>query len=192
MQKKLKYLSDEELYQLLANDKQLSKHAFDEIYSRYSSKVYTYCKKVFPNDAVAEDIFQETFIKFYETSNRNIEMTNVIGYLITICRNLCLNEKSKKNSQNVSLDNIEVVHYDEDNVDKKQIKEILDKAIQALPQNYREVLIMQDTFEMSYQEIADVLNESLSSVRIKIFRAKSKLKEILSPYIKELKDFHDF
>lgn len=184
MAENLKHKTDEELYYLLYEDKQTAKRAFDEIYSRYSAKVYTYCRKVLNNAPAADDIFQDTFEKFLESTNVDRNMTNVAGFLIKIARNLCLNEKDKKYNEMLAIEDFQLPIYDK-SFEKKEMNEILNIALDALPEKYREVLILKEFLDFSYQEIADALGSTLPVVRIRIYRAKTKLREILAPYFEE-------
>lgn len=181
-------MTDEELYYLLESDnKALALEGFNELYSRYSSKIYVYCLKVLSNEDLAQDIFQETFTRFYESANTKRVMTNVGGYLIRIARNLCINEKIKKYNNKVPLEDIHLPYYD-NTYDKKQTSELLHTAIDTLPHKFREVIVLKEFMDLSYKEIAEVLEVSLSVVRIRIYRAKNKLREILTPYIEEMKN----
>ncbi|MER3328283.1 MAG: sigma-70 family RNA polymerase sigma factor, partial [Candidatus Kapaibacterium sp.] len=139
MGKNFKNISDIELYYMLRGSKLESKNAFEELYRRHSTNVYTYCRKVLNNDPMAEDIFQETFTRFFEGAKKERVMTNVSGYLIKIARNLCLNEKSKKYNDKVSLDDLQLPHYDV-SYGNKQLNELLQTALDALPKKYREVI----------------------------------------------------
>jgi RNA polymerase sigma-70 factor (ECF subfamily) len=136
---------------------------------------------------MAEDIFQETFTRFYESAKTKREMTNVSGYLLKIARNLCLNEKTKKYNDSVSLENLQLPHYDL-SYDNKQLNEILQTALDAIPKKYREVLVLREFLDMSYKDIAEALETTMPIVRIRIYRAKSKLRELLTPYFEEIKD----
>lgn len=179
-------ISDEELFGKLASKKRKeAKIAFDELYNRYSGKIYSYCRKIMNNDAVADDIFQETFVRVFEYAKKNQKMTNVAGFIVKIARNLCLNEKAKKYNNNVTIENLKFPHYDK-TYGKKQLEELLKLAIEDLPNDYKEALILKEFMDMSYKEIAENLDTTIPVVRIRIYRAKNKLKEILSPYLKEI------
>lgn len=185
MKKEFATYTDEELFEFLkSNSKQTSRSAFEEIYSRYSTNIFTYCRKIVSDEELANDIFQETFTKFFESSKRLVEMTNVAGYLIKIARNLCLNEKSKKYNNNVSLEDFHFPSYDSSNEDR-ELKEILETAMEALPEDYREVLIMKEYMDMTYKEIAEALGTTLPIVRIRIYRAKNKLRQVMQPYFQD-------
>ena len=174
---------------MLKGSKAESKKAFDELYRRHSTNVYTYCRKVLNNDPMAEDVFQETFTRFFEGAKQDREMTNVIGYLLKIARNLCLNEKSKKYNDKVSLDDLQLPHYDV-SYGNIQLNEILQTALDALPKKYREVIVLREYLDMSYNEIAKTLGTTMPIVRIRIYRAKGKIRELLAPYFEEMKDYN--
>lgn len=189
MGKNYKDISDAELYYMLKGSKSESKKAFDELYRRHSTNVYTYCRKVLNNDPMAEDIFQETFTRFYESAKKDRKMTNVSGYLIKIARNLCLNEKAKKYNDKVSLDDLQLPHYDM-SYGNKQLNELLQTALDALPKKYREVIVLREYLDMSYKEIAEAVGTTMPVVRIRIYRAKGKIRELLAPYFEEMNDYN--
>jgi RNA polymerase sigma-70 factor (ECF subfamily) len=93
----LQELKDEELYMMLSGDKRKARIAFDELYNRYSDRIFTYCRKYIQNDSVAEDVFQEVFIRLHTSSQKNVVIKNIGGFLITVARNLCHNEVNRKN-----------------------------------------------------------------------------------------------
>ncbi len=182
----LKNITDEEVFEYLkSTNKQVSLEAFNELYSRYSTKIYTYCKKVLNNNAVAEDVFQETFTRLYESAKNGKVMTNFSGYVIKIARNLCLNEKPRVMQERIDVEDLQLPSFDS-SYDKKQLLDVVDIAVQSLPEPYRDVIIMKEYMNMSYNEIGESLNISLSIVRIRIYRAKAKLRELLQPYLADL------
>ncbi len=184
MKTDLKNIKDEELFLLMAKGDRLSFLAFEELYNRYSSKIYTYIRKILNNSPASDDIFQETFIRFYEFSKKCKEMTNVIGFLIKTARNLCLNEKNSKNSSHLDIANFNFAYYDK-SYENKEINELINIGLDALPEKYREVLVLREFMDFSYQEIADILGISMPVVRIRIFRAKNKLREFLASFLTE-------
>lgn len=179
--------TDNELYDLLFSDKRTAEAAFEEIYNRNSTKIYTYCKRILNDGVLAEDIFQETFSKFYQSLEKGKPMTNLNGYLLRIARNLCLNEKEKKCHKGVTLEEFKFPIND-NTYENKELKDIINAAIDALQDNYREVIILKEQMDLSYKEIAEIMNTPLSVIRIRIFRAKNKLKEILAPFYAEYKN----
>jgi len=185
MANEYKNKSDAELYNLLGGKRKKSRLAFDELYNRYSSKIFAYCLKVMGSEDPALDVFQETFVRFYASAKKEKEMTNVNGYLIKIARNLCLNEKSKRYNDSLSLEDLQLPVYN-NNYDDKQLVDLLKTAIDDLPLEYKEALVMKEFMDMSYKDIAESLDTTLPVVRIRIYRAKNKLRQLLSPYMVEL------
>jgi RNA polymerase sigma-70 factor (ECF subfamily) len=185
--------TDEELVEMLNLGKSSNtKDIFDELYKRFSPRVYTYCRKILNyNTELAEDIFQETFIRFFESlKTEKNQVSNLAAFLIKIARNLCLNEKARKSYENIPLEENDYRYIDK-SYEKIEISNILHKVLDTLPEQFREVLIMKEFMDMTYQEISDTLETSLPLVRIRIFRAKSKLRELMSPYIDGLQDLQD-
>lgn len=185
MREDYKNKSDSELYEELYGSKRSARYAFEELYARYAHKVFAYCRKILNNEQLAEDIFQETFARLYESAQYSKNMTNVAGYIIRIARNLCLNEKQRKRPERVDIDHINVSHIDKA-YESKELMELMETTMAELPVKYREALVMKEFMDMSYREIADILGTSLPVVRIRIYRAKSKLRELLAPYLSEI------
>jgi RNA polymerase sigma-70 factor (ECF subfamily) len=181
----MKNITDEVLYTMLANKDGSEKSAFDELYSRYASKIYSYCLKVMASEETAQDIFQEAFTRVFESAKKNTSMQNFAGFLIKITRNLCLNEKSKKHNKNIELDDFQFPVYDKSYA-QKELMDLLQITVDELPLEFKEAFILKEYMNMSYKEIAEELNLSVSTVRIRIYRARLKIKEIMAPYISDI------
>lgn len=184
MKQNYKTYSDRELVFLLRHNEREAEGAFTELYNRYSSQVHAYCYRVLNNPDVAEDIFQETFIRFYQNVKDNHKDLNVPGFLITIARNLCLNYKRDKKI-GVPVEEARNLFY-QDNYDSKELLDLITRALDLLDEDYREVFILKEYAGMSYNEIAEILNITPVNAKTKAFRAKQKIKEILTPYLKDL------
>ncbi len=186
MNNEIEKLSDNELFKLLSKKGTESELAFLEIYRRYSGRIFAYCKRFLGNKEDAMDIFQDTFVNFYQAAdNKGREMTNLPAFLLRIARNLCLNfvRQNKKTSH---LEDYMRYENNSDFAENDELLGMIKIAVQQLPEDYREAFILREYEGMSYQEIAEFLNISLPLVKIRIFRAKEKLREILAPYISEL------
>lgn len=185
MKNKFSTYSDKELADLLKSDKKSSELAFTEIYDRYSQKIYAYCYRILGNKEIAEDIFQETFLRFYQFINPEHQKLNIQRFLIRIARNLCLNHK--RNSKiNLPIEEIENFIAQNKSSDDKEYLDLIKYGIELLEFEYKEPLVLRVYNEMSYEEIAAILDISVGNARIRVHRAKEKLKDILSPYIKDL------
>lgn len=178
-------MSDIDLYAALKLEKPHSEQAFAELYARHSSRTFAYCRRILGDYDRAQDVFQETFVKFYNSAQQEREMTNVPAYLLRIARNLCLNaQRSQKG--HISLEEYHIPSAFDMSHDKKELLGLITKAMEQLPIDYKEAFILREYEGLSYQEIADITESSLSTIKIRIYRAKQKIREILSPYINDL------
>lgn len=185
MARKFDEYSDTELFYMLNDNKENAERAFTELFNRYSSRVYAYCRRFLGDRDEAQDVFQETFIKFHQSASKDREMTNVPGFLLTIARNLCMNVK-RKERPSVTLE--EYMGGDDDSLisDKDELLELIKKALELLTDDYREAFVLREYDGLSYEEIAKITNTSLTNVKVRIHRAKQKIKDILQPYLNEL------
>jgi RNA polymerase sigma-70 factor, ECF subfamily len=179
-------LSDKELYDMLTEEKSISEKAFSVLYDRYSARVWAYCLRFLGDKDAAKDIYQDTFMQFYRTADSGRVMTNVPAFLLRIARNKCLNSKAKEKNM---IEYSETEHFSIDGgADNQELLDLIKKAIKKLPEDYKEAFILREYKCCSYQEIADLTDASLPTVKIRIFRAKQKLRELLSEYINEMSD----
>lgn len=185
MVRKLSKYTDEELLSLLKGSRKESEQAFTEIYDRYALKVNAYCRTIIGNKEQAEDIFQETFIRFYQNVRVEHPKSTIIGYLIKIARNLCLNYKRDK-KQTVSIDTIDYSIPADVSFEDKELNDLILFAIDLLDNETKEVITMRVFNDMSYNEIADTMNITPARARYLVFNGKQKIKQILDPYIKDI------
>lgn len=184
MSEKYSNLSDLELYEALNGEKLQAEPAFAELYSRYSQKIYAYCLRVTGNKEDANDIFQETFFNFFNTSKTNQEVTNVAGLMITIARNLCLNfNRSKKVNINLEDYNLQV---NDTGYEQKELLDLISNALEVLEFEHKEAFILRQYHGFSYKEIAEITNAPESTIRNRFWRAKERIKDILAPYLDEI------
>ncbi|MFN9338400.1 MAG: RNA polymerase sigma factor [Candidatus Kapaibacterium sp.] len=177
--------TDIELFVKIKDGGLAGESAITELYNRYSSRIHAYCYRVTDDHAHAEDLFQETFIRFHQSATTERIMTNVPGFLMTIARNLCLNYKrSKKN--NVPLDDVE--HWLADHspgYEQQELLNLLTRSLELLDEDHREAFVLREYSGMSHGEIAELTGTSIANAKSRVFRAKQKIKSILLPYLKE-------
>lgn len=180
--------SDEELFDMLSQSKEQSEFAFSELYQRHSQRVFAYCKRYLGNHEEAKDVFQETFIRFYKSAEQSRVMTNVPAFLLRIARNICVNNIKQRKPQQMHVTYEDyMVSQDEKRYDGDgELLDLINDALDSLPEKYKEMFILREYDGLSYNDIAEVTDENVSNVKIRIHRAKQKIREILEPYIKEL------
>lgn len=176
--------TDEELVAMLENEKKVAENAFQELYNRYSSMVHAYCIRVLNNLETAEDIFQETFIKFFQHVQSDRKTTNIPGFLITIARNLCLNYKRDK-IPTVSIDGYDFKTERNQNYENRELLELITYALDLLEFEYREAFVLREYDGLAYNDIAEITGTTITNAKSRVFRAKQKIKEILQPYLQE-------
>lgn len=172
-------------------------NAYKKLVDKYERALYFHILKMIKDREQVEDLVQETFVKAFD--NLNTYSTNYAfsTWLYRIATNHTIDYLRKKKLKTLSIDEpmktkdgeMEMQLPDESagtdrNIIKKQRQKIVQKAIKELPKKYRLVIEMRHMEEKSYQEIADVLDLPLGTVKAHIFRAR----ELLYKALKDKKD----
>ena len=186
MKKDFGKICDSDLITLLKSDKSESEPAFAELYSRYSQRVYAYCLRVTGHSDDAKDIFQESFVKFFNTAKdtKSKKIENVPAFVIVIARNIYLNYKRDKivtyDIEDYNLSTNDVVN------EKNELQQVISSAIELLDFEYREAFILRQYQGLSYSEISEITGETIPTIKNRVWRAKEKLKTILQPYLQNV------
>jgi RNA polymerase sigma-70 factor (ECF subfamily) len=155
--------------------------AFVELYKRYNRRVYAYCIKMVGTKEHAEDVYQEIFVRV-SRKRQHFKGGNFASWLFAIARNLCLNALRDR-QEHISLEDVtETLRNPVEESGYDQSSEILRMAVDQLSHELREALVLRVYDGFSYNEIADITQTKLATVKVRIFRAKQKLHEILTPY----------
>ncbi|MBE2266271.1 MAG: RNA polymerase sigma factor [Flavobacteriales bacterium] len=187
MMRQFSEYTDVELFRLLASGQ--SEDAFGELYARYSGTVYSYCIRLMGDREKAHDIFQDTFMHFLQSARRHQQLDNVKGYLLTITRNLCFNEKKRASSQNLEFDEELYNPGFSREADYNEMMQLIAMALELLPDDMREAFVLREYQGLTYQEISGLLTIKLETAKVRVFRARQRIKEILQPYLDEFQ--HD-
>jgi RNA polymerase sigma-70 factor (ECF subfamily) len=182
--------SDLELYAQLIREDAAAHEALTQLYRRYSQRIYTYCRKITGDNHVAEDLLQETFMKLLDSGRMGRVIENFPAYLMTIARNLCLSHKARSVRQFVPVEDFHLTALDVP-YEQKELLQLIQTALELLPDAYREAFILREYNGLSYLEIAEVIGESIDVVKVRIFRAKKRLRDVLAPYLNDLKTRND-
>jgi len=172
--------------------------AFKTLFESYQPSVFNLCYRFAKNRQEAEDLCQEVFFKIYLAAKTFGQQSKISTWIYRITINLCLNYKRRLNKlsffsisdrtdERKSLK--ESLVLAEENqpdhlVELKEKEKIVQAAINSLPKNQRTALILQRYENMSLQEIAQVMNSSVSSIQSRLARAKENLCQRLLPYLK--------
>jgi RNA polymerase sigma factor, sigma-70 family len=189
---KLEQRTDQELIRLyIAGDES----GLEVLIDRYKSKIYTSIYLLVKDDYLAEDIFQDTFIKVINTlrSGRYNEEGKFLPWVIRIAHNLVIDHYRKERRTPVvvnseGFDIFDVLYFADESVETRMIREQthhdLRKMIRLLPDDQKEVLIMRHYGEMSFKEIADVTQVSINTALGRMRYALNNLRKMM--YGKEL------
>jgi RNA polymerase sigma-70 factor (ECF subfamily) len=181
MNGKFEHIDDNELYKMLGSKNALTREgAFKEIYSRYSKKVYSYILRLTGSKYSADDIYQETFIKLLNSATVEKEMTNLLFYILKIARNMYFRSLNGANKF-IPINDLDF-EINDDNLENKELTDLLTGTLDLLPIDQKEALILQVYNNMSYQEIAVFMDVPVTSVRNWLIRSKRRIREILEPY----------
>ena len=149
--------------------------AFDELLSRYQGKIFNYIFFIVRNQELAEDIFQETFVKAIVTMQQGrYTADGKFGAWITrIAHNLVIDSfRQERNENTISNDETEVdllndADLCDDNIEMQMVNDqtLLDvrRLVDALPDNQREVVYMRYYQDLSFKEIAEIVGVSINT-----------------------------
>jgi RNA polymerase sigma-70 factor, ECF subfamily len=190
-------------------------NAFEDIVNKYKDKAMTLAMRILRNDEDAEDAIQEAFIKTFRAivDKQFEERSKFSTYFYRIVYNTSIDFYKKHKSKTYSLISIDERRTDDDgnvtdiadfelnidrnkyymssafDVDKKslenEIQEIVNKYLELIPEKYGTILTLFYINDLSHEEISETLKLPLGTVKNRIFRAKDKLKELLTAKYKE-------
>jgi RNA polymerase sigma-70 factor (ECF subfamily) len=178
-------LTDMELVKLAGGG---NDQAFGLIVSRYQEQIARTVKGMLGETDGADDVGQETFIRFYRSLKKYRGDAALGTYLSRIAINLSLNELNKRKKV-ISLfkkdkdDRAGEVLYPVNEPERKDTKEMVDKALQKLDPGQRSVVVLRLLQGYSTKETADILDVPLGTVLSRLSRAQKNLKKILTPLI---------
>lgn len=168
--------------------------AFRQLVERHQNAVIGTVAKMLGNASEAEDIAQQVFLRIWKNAKRYRPDAKFTTYLFTITRNLVFNETRRKSrKKEVSSDeraensNLTVEASPDRQPDAEllqaELQRKVDQAIASLPEAQRMAVVLRRYEQLSYEEIATVLELSVSAVKSLLFRARTSLREALSDYL---------
>jgi len=163
--------------------------AFNHIVSYYNSRAYYYALSILHNHHDALDLAQESFVRAFRAINTFDTSKPFLPWLLRIIRNLCFNELKKKKRRaenpgpvedNIFLEKISAkTKTPYETAADKELTETIKKALKKLPEAQREVVFLFHFQELTYEEIAEVMDVPVGTVMSRLFHGRKKLAEIL-------------
>ena len=183
---------------LMLRTKRGDRAAFAELVEKYKQPVMNFVFRSLRDEIEAEDLAQNVFLQAWKSRARYRQTAKFSTWLFTIARNLCLNEIRRRSRHPAeSIEEAHAEHEDQPRQqyeDKSQIAppdkllhgalaQKIEEALAELPEAQRTAILLCRQDELSYEEIAGVLDCSLSATKSLIHRGRETLKEKLKPYL---------
>lgn len=175
--------------ELIAQARSGDERAYRALISKYERPVYNICLRMMRDREEARDLAQEAFMKVFAMLDRYNPAFAFSNWLLKITSNLCIDAIRKRRVDTVPMD--EPVHGAKGDVERqyasphagpeerlidKERTAVLLRAIDGLPEHYRIMIVLRHQQELSYEEIAQVMDIPLGTVKARIHRAREMLR----------------
>ena len=184
---------------LMLRVKQGDGGAFEELVEKYKQPVMNMVYRTLPDATEAEDLAQHVFLQVFKSAHRYEVSAKFTTWLFTIARNLCLNEIRRRSRH--PAQSLDETFADNDEQPVRQAEDVrtfsppdsmlhgeleskIEEALAELPEKQRTAILMCRGDEFSYEDIAEVLECSVSATKSLIHRGRETLKQKLKPYLK--------
>jgi RNA polymerase sigma-70 factor (ECF subfamily) len=183
---------------LMLRVKRGDRAAFAELVEKYKQPLFNFICRTLRDAAESEDLAQIVFLQVYKSRQRYERTAKFSTWLFTIARNLCLNEIRRRSRHPAeSIEESHAEHEDQpqrqyedkknclptENILHGELAQKIEDALAELPENQRTAILLCRQDELSYEEIAEILDCSLSATKSLIHRGRETLKEKLKPYL---------
>src|ERR1039458_8848231 len=184
---------------LMLRVKQGDTAAFATLVEKYKQPLFNFICRTLRDETESEDLAQNVFLQVYKSRQRYERTAKFSTWLFTIARNLCLNEIRRRSRH--PAESLDATHPEQDDQPRQQFEDKknfsppdrllqselaqkIEAALAELPENQRTAILLCRQDELSYEEIAKILDCSLSATKSLIHRGRETLKEKLKPYLK--------
>ena len=189
----LRNMNDEDVMEQLQDGVM---QAFDIIVHRYKNRLHNFLYRYTHNHEDCEDLVQETFLRVYRSRHSYKRIAKLSTWIYTIALNLAKSMYKKK--QRMSLISIHADDSDPDDRemeitdskilqdDKLHLKDSmneLEKALTELNDDFKEVIILRDIQQLSYEEISDITGAAMGTVKSRINRARKQLQDLIGDFV---------
>jgi RNA polymerase sigma-70 factor, ECF subfamily len=173
--------------------------AFQELVERYQTRLLNFVYRTIGDREKAEDLVQEVFIRVYRHLHRFDPSKKFSTWIYTIASNLAKNElRNRSRNPLVLFQTIKKNWQDEDRplqfedtssrpddlYRKRHLRTLVEESVAQLPEHHRQVFVLRELEGKSYEEIAEITETNLGTVKSRLNRARSSFAEIIAPYLK--------
>lgn len=190
-------LSGPQLEEVVENAKRGDVEAFQDLYGVFGERIFNYIYRLCGSREDAEDLTQDTFIQAFRKLGTLKENKKIQSWLYRIAQNNVYQKFRSKGPQTESLDQDDAKELSEaqnrttprkspeESVLSEELEELIEKVIESLPPKYRQVFVLAAVQKLSYQEISEIVNRSLASVKSDIHRARVVVRDQIKEYLGE-------
>ena len=172
--------------------------AFQELVERYQTRLLNFIYRTIGDREKAEDLVQEVFIRVYRHLHRFDRSKKFSTWAYTIASNLAKNELRNRSRNPLVLFQTMKGNWDDDDrplqfedttarpddlYRKRFLKDAVDRCVHELPEHHREVFVLRELEGKSYEEIAEITDCNLGTVKSRLNRARNSFAEIIAPYV---------
>jgi RNA polymerase sigma-70 factor (ECF subfamily) len=186
---------------LIARCQQADIAAFNEIVARYKGKIYNYLYRMTGNAEDAEDLTQEVFVRMYTNIRSFRAESSLSTWLFRIAGNLCVDSFRRRKKERGLVHSLDApiaggdddsgatrdvpdwTHEPDSLLSQKELGAHIQGALAKLPPKLRSAVVLHDVEGMAYEEIAQLEQIPLGTVKSRIFNARVALRENLRPYL---------
>lgn len=200
---KWKDLTDEELM-FKVQDGETA--CFDLLVDRYKNRLFNYLFRLTQSHDVAEEVAQEAFVKAFIHAGKYKTIARFSTWLYTIATNLVRNRmrsksrapqifslwgkgKSGESDEEKPIDVLDPGRSPDDILNDSELSEVINQAIEKIPDRYRSCFVLREINQLSYEEIAAISGLKLGTVRSRINRARNYFRQIVEPILEKGIDF---
>ena len=171
--------------------------AFDEFVDLFRGKLFQYSYLNCGHRQDAEEVAQETLLKAFQSFRQLQDPASVKAWIFRIARNFCFMKRRKSAfapAQEISLDELKPAFktgladwraLPDKAAESKEMRALLERAIAALPDLYKNVLLLRDLEELSVKETAGILDVSEDVVKTRLHRARLAVRKRIDEYLRE-------
>ena len=170
---------EEEIFELLKTNRKLG---IEELYKNYSKLVFGVIYSILKNTDETEDVMQNVFIKIFKLNNEKLPTKSHLSWLYSVAKNETINY-IKKNSKEKNFENLYEISDNDTEIEKVLDKEYFNKLIEKLPPKQQEILSLKIVSNLSFREIANILNMKIPAVQWHYYKSLNTIKLLLGNVI---------
>ena len=164
---------------LMKNLRRGDMQAFDELYTRHRQPLFNFILRLLQDAALAEDVFQETYMRVLENADRFKPRGKFSTYLYTIAHNLCMDELRRQNTSIPAEQMAEPPVCDpHDHLLKREDEEAAHQLLAALQPHLRAVVVLRVLHDYSQEETAKIVGVPVGTVKSRLHHALKQLRQM--------------